>query len=175
MPNIQYQQSTLNPEQKTRLFSQVQQSPHRPSFTWIVSRNNHFFTLDSDLFLAKQTQWVRSLRGTLESSRKVKNSSPKPLSLTRNEQKWKKPPICSTAQIQTFCQDLNTFTMYFSQHSLGLKNILEHEGSYKSTKLELERSSNVIYNSASQQKHERFPPYINTQSSIKICSAIMSS
>lgn len=43
----------------------------------------------------------------------------------KNEQKLKKPSIYSIAQIQAFCQDLNTFTMLFSQHSLGLKNILE--------------------------------------------------
>lgn len=127
MPSIQYQQSMLTPEQRTRPFSQVQQSPHRPSFTWIVSRNNHFFTVETDLFLAKnlRTWWVRSLRDTLASSRKVKNSPPMPLSLTKNEQKLKKPSIYSIAQIQAFCQDLNTFTMLFSQHSLGLKNILE--------------------------------------------------
>lgn len=158
MPSFQYGQSTLKAEQKTRPFSQIQQLPHRPRFTWIVSRNNHFFPAETDLFLAKQTQGVRSLRGTLASSRKVKNSPPMPLSLMKNEQKWNKPSICSIAQIQTFCQDLNIFTMYFFQHSLGLKNILKHEGSYKSSKFESERSLNVIYNSASQQKHERALP-----------------
>lgn len=53
MPSFQYRQSTLKPEQKTRPFSQIQQSPHRPRFTWIVSRNNHFFHSRDRFILGK--------------------------------------------------------------------------------------------------------------------------
>lgn len=111
-----------------------------------------FSTVETDFLLAKnytagqisETRWRLQERS---------RTSPHPIKLTE-KQKWKDSSLYSVGQIQTFCQDLNTFAMSFPNTAQDLKTFLNTKVHINLANLSQKDFPNTIYTADSQQNYK---------------------